>query len=280
MRRRGFVLIELLLVIAVIGILAAILLPALARAREAARRQSCLANLAQLGLALRMYADECGGALPWSGGKNDASCLSLLVGDYILDTKQFCCPSDARSEPAYPEITYRLNLVEEGRLDDRVTLLDAAHGLRVSYDYFGAYTAAPLRYPHASRPIPKVPLMWDISRIRTEEPQGAWRHEFVSSFNHVPGGGNVLWMDGSVTFQLAKEWPEDNLPYCPPGIDYIAPKDVTYGFEPPPAPVGQPVWPPQVAPPNFGVINATPPGMPPMPGLVTPESTPPTPETE
>ena len=57
-KNRGFTLIELLVVIAIIAILAAILFPVFARAREAARKATCLSNLKQIALAAIMYAQD------------------------------------------------------------------------------------------------------------------------------------------------------------------------------------------------------------------------------
>ena len=127
MKKRAFTLVELLVVIGIIALLISILLPALRRAQEQAKRILCLNNHKQLILATRMYAEEWKGALPfvnsnsretggWTApgwlywakfGKSipDTHLQHGLLFRFLRNPKVYRCPFDV--EP-YQDITHKL----------------------------------------------------------------------------------------------------------------------------------------------------------------------------
>lgn len=131
----GFTLIELLTVIAIIGILAAILIPVAGAARERTRRAVCLSNIRQQIVAMQMYADDHNGNGYWDMSKpaNDDAPADLYP-DYADITDIFICPSTKN--------VIRQNLVAKGIYWDLNTNApkgreDSSGGH--SYEYFGFY---------------------------------------------------------------------------------------------------------------------------------------------
>ena len=100
LKRKAFTLIELLVVIAIIAILASILFPVFARARENARAASCLSNMKQMGLAIEMYKQDYDGWYPY-GGREDpggnTDWYHAFLSPYIKNDQVIHCPSQPDS---------------------------------------------------------------------------------------------------------------------------------------------------------------------------------------
>ena len=94
--RRAFTLIELLVVIAIIAILASMLLPALARAKETAKRIACTNNEKQLALSALMWVDDNDGKYPPRGGNPK---WPYLFSQNFADARILLCPSDGPKPP-------------------------------------------------------------------------------------------------------------------------------------------------------------------------------------
>jgi len=97
MNRRGFTLVELLVVIAVIGVLIALLLPALQQSRAAARTTACKSNMRQIGLAMHGFANNHQGRFPMTAHAGRESSWVYTLGPYLENVDDIrICPADLK----------------------------------------------------------------------------------------------------------------------------------------------------------------------------------------
>ncbi len=123
---KGFTIVELLIVIAIISILTGVLLHAISRARESGRRTQCASNLRQIGFGLIMYSNENKETFP-NGGATAMTDLDKLYPDYVSERRAFKCPCD------------NLVTVEE---NSNITAGDAFEKDECSYGYDNTHTPA------------------------------------------------------------------------------------------------------------------------------------------
>jgi prepilin-type N-terminal cleavage/methylation domain-containing protein len=134
-RQAAFTLIELLVVIAVIGVLAGLLMPALAGAKRKAQSVRCVSSLRQIGIAVRLHADDQGGRLPRArahGGTNGAPdelpSIQEVLRPLLADKSEvFKCPADRQGLFDREGSSYEWNESLNGRILHRVGE-DAAEG--------------------------------------------------------------------------------------------------------------------------------------------------------
>jgi len=198
---RGFTLIELMVVTAIIGILVGLLIPAVHKTRSMALNRACQNNLRVLFHALSLYAEEHDGRFPFYEPEPAAS-AGLLYPVYVDNPDVFRCPFDRTPAPT--------------AIDLSLTGPDVhgPNGPKMSYDSYLEMDIAQEsdKLIDGQHPNSRTPLMWDwYGGLEAGEGTPAQR----ALNNHQGRGGNVLYMGGNVRWVPAAAWSRSGIDRIP-----------------------------------------------------------------
>jgi len=172
---RAFTLIELLVVLAIVGALAALLLPVLARAKEAGRATVCLSNLRQAGFALQLYVQDNHNHLPFMRDQswsitNELPGPDQVLSNHLGNPNVWRCPSDSQKLFEKTGCSYSWNNLLNGQDADRLRVM----GLDFA--------------PH------QVPLMFDKEKFHAARGEAKAKN-FLYADGHIK---NLLTMEGPI----------------------------------------------------------------------------------
>ncbi len=186
-RRSGFTLIELLTVVAIIGILAAILIPTIGKIQESARRSRCSSNLHQIGVGLLLYRGENRGAFPANvSGHWITATLRDSLAHYGVPWEALFCPSNTVYSDQYMTNSQRTQSVGE---------------VAIGYLYIPGLSGT---FNRTIEPLGYKILMVDLARRYA----GSWERG-VNHGSLAPDGANHLLTDGSVRWLPASDFIND-----------------------------------------------------------------------
>jgi len=211
-RQHAFTLIELLVVIAIIAILAAILFPVFARARENARRASCMSNLKQIALGFMMYTQDYDGRFPYysSGGE------MAFVFPYVKNSQVFRCPSSGLVDQhdndmsSYYSTDYGMPASYDSSSWPRAVLLVPYNG--GSTQLMGAIPEPSLTCLLAEDKYASTTYNYGFDRFRANTfPEQHTFNGLPQPERHL-GGSNYAYVDGHVKWLKAEtaEIPHDD----------------------------------------------------------------------